>query len=302
MFNYVFLAFKPVVDGFSHCRPLISIDDTHVYGKYDIKLLIVVAVDANGQIFPLAFAICANESQETGILSSVENLPAWQEPYAYHRYCVRHFKANFQKAYPNKDLHDLMWMEATDHQQHKFRMHMEYIRQEDEAAYRWLMRHDPEKWTLHADGGRRWGTLTTNVSESFNGLLKSIRGLLVTAMVRLSFKQMAEKFVERSEAATSLMEKGVEFMPDCYREQLQFLHNMCLRQREVQKESDRIIADLRAKLKEVGEEKWKTQWNCDAQKELQEKYKRELAEVKAKLKEYETSYLTEKSKRYSHII
>ncbi|XP_070035346.1 uncharacterized protein [Nicotiana tomentosiformis] len=110
------------IDGFPHCRPVISIDGTHVYGKYDIKLLIAVAVDANGQIFPLAFAICANKSQETwtlflnhlkehvvkqhseiclisdqhgGILSSVENFPAWQEPYAYHRYCVRHFKANF---------------------------------------------------------------------------------------------------------------------------------------------------------------------------------------------------------------
>ncbi|XP_070035610.1 uncharacterized protein [Nicotiana tomentosiformis] len=120
--NYVFWAFKPAIDGFPHCRPVISIDDIHVYGKYDIKLLIAVAVDTNGQIFPLAFAICANESQETwtlflnhlkehvvkkrsviclisdrhgGILSSVENLPAWQEPYAYHCYCVRHFKANF---------------------------------------------------------------------------------------------------------------------------------------------------------------------------------------------------------------
>ncbi|XP_070014873.1 uncharacterized protein [Nicotiana sylvestris] len=68
MFNYVFWAFKPAVDGLKHCQPLISIDDTHVYGKYDIKLLIAVTVDANGQIFPLAFAICANESQETWML------------------------------------------------------------------------------------------------------------------------------------------------------------------------------------------------------------------------------------------
>ncbi|XP_070013115.1 uncharacterized protein [Nicotiana sylvestris] len=122
MFNYILWAFKPAVDGFSHCRTLISIDGTHVYGKYDIKLLIAMAVNANGQIFPLAFAICANESQEMwtlflnhlkehvvkqlfgiclisdrygGILSSVENLPTWQEPYAYHHYYVRHFKANF---------------------------------------------------------------------------------------------------------------------------------------------------------------------------------------------------------------
>ncbi|XP_070035567.1 uncharacterized protein [Nicotiana tomentosiformis] len=171
------------IDGFPHCRSVISIDDTHVYGKYDIKLLIIVAVDANGQIFSLAFAICANESQEMwtlflnhlkehvvkqhsgiclisdrygGILCSVQNLPACQEPYAYHRYCVRHLKANFQKAHPNKDLHDLMWMTATEHQEHKFRRHMESIRQEDERAYSWLMQHELDKWTLHADGGRRW--------------------------------------------------------------------------------------------------------------------------------------------------
>ncbi|XP_070049502.1 uncharacterized protein [Nicotiana tomentosiformis] len=206
IFKYVFWAFKLAIDDFLHCRPVISIDDTHVYGKYDIKLLIVVAVDANG-------SICLISDRHCGIISSVDNFPAWQEPYAYHRYCVRHLKANFQKAHPNKDLHDLIWMATTNHQEHKFRRHMESIRQEDEAAYRWLMRHKPEKWTLHADGGRRWEIVTTNMSESFNGLLKSARRLPVTAMVRMSFKEMAGRFVERAAAATSLMERGVEFMP-----------------------------------------------------------------------------------------
>ncbi|XP_070002522.1 uncharacterized protein [Nicotiana sylvestris] len=210
IFRYVLWVFKPTIDGFVHCRLVISIDDTNVYGKYDIKLLIVVAVYANGSIFPLAFAIYANEIQETwtlflnhlkehvvrhrsgiclisnrhgSILSSVQHFPAWQEPYAYHCFCMRHLKANFQKAYPNKDLHDLMWMAATDHQECKFRRLMESIRQEDEGAYRWLIRHELDKWTLHADGGRLWGILTTNVLESFNGLLKSAHGLHVTAMV-----------------------------------------------------------------------------------------------------------------------
>ena len=44
---------------------MISIDGTHVYGRYDIKLLIAVGMDANGSIFPLAFAIAANESNKT---------------------------------------------------------------------------------------------------------------------------------------------------------------------------------------------------------------------------------------------
>ncbi|XP_059310764.1 uncharacterized protein LOC132062149 [Lycium ferocissimum] len=57
IFDFVFWAFKSCIDGFAHCRHVISIDGTHVYGKYDIKLLIAVGIDANGAIFPLDFAI-----------------------------------------------------------------------------------------------------------------------------------------------------------------------------------------------------------------------------------------------------
>ncbi|XP_075091684.1 uncharacterized protein LOC142171874 [Nicotiana tabacum] len=63
IFRYVIWPFKPSIDGFVHFQSVISIDDTHVYGKYDIKMLIAVGIDANGQIFSLAFAICANKSQ-----------------------------------------------------------------------------------------------------------------------------------------------------------------------------------------------------------------------------------------------
>ncbi|XP_070028696.1 uncharacterized protein [Nicotiana sylvestris] len=135
IFRYVLLAFKPAIDGFVHCSPVIFIDGTHVYGKYDIKLLIDVAVDVNGQIFPLAFSICANESEEKWMLFL--NHLKQHETYAYHRYCVRHLKASFQKKYPTKELHDLMWMAATEHQQCKFRRRMEAIRQLDERAYNW---------------------------------------------------------------------------------------------------------------------------------------------------------------------
>ncbi|XP_060183036.1 uncharacterized protein LOC132612991 [Lycium barbarum] len=65
IFNYVFWTTKPCIDGFTHCRPVISIDGTHVYGVYDIKLSIAVGMDANGSIFPHAFVIAVNESNET---------------------------------------------------------------------------------------------------------------------------------------------------------------------------------------------------------------------------------------------
>ena len=37
-FNYVFWVFGPSIGRFKHCRPMISIDATHLYGKYKGKL------------------------------------------------------------------------------------------------------------------------------------------------------------------------------------------------------------------------------------------------------------------------
>ena len=60
-----FWTFGPCVEGFKHCRPIIQIDGTHLYGKYKGKLLITTSINANGHIFPLAFAIVEEESHDS---------------------------------------------------------------------------------------------------------------------------------------------------------------------------------------------------------------------------------------------
>ncbi|KAH0773349.1 hypothetical protein KY290_010486 [Solanum tuberosum] len=230
VFNYVFWTFKSCIDEFVFCRPVISIDGTHVYGKYDIKLLIAIATDGNGSILPLAFAIVANESMETWslfldhlhlhvvkgrsdvalisdrhceILLSVYNSPNWAAPFGFHRFCLRHLKANFLKKFKNVILNNLLWETANHCQEKKFLEKMEMIKEINPEAYVWLMKNDLDKWTLHRGGGRRWGMLTTNSSDSFNGLLKSARGLPVTAMGfdRIGYQaweHMAPEFSVRS--------------------------------------------------------------------------------------------------------
>ena len=64
-FMRVFWTFRPSVEGFKHCRPIIKINGTFLYGKYMGKLLIATTIDANGHIFPLAFAIVKEESQDS---------------------------------------------------------------------------------------------------------------------------------------------------------------------------------------------------------------------------------------------
>ena len=44
---YVFWPFSSCIDGFKYCKPVISIDGTHLYGKFQGKLLVAMATDAN---------------------------------------------------------------------------------------------------------------------------------------------------------------------------------------------------------------------------------------------------------------
>ncbi|KAH0633232.1 hypothetical protein KY284_036018 [Solanum tuberosum] len=64
---------------------------------------------------------------------------------------------------------------------------------------------------MYKDGGRRWGVMTTNVSESYNGLLKKARGLPVTAMVRMTFKALVDRFVERNNLAIALLQSNMSW-------------------------------------------------------------------------------------------
>ena len=56
-FQRGFWAFSSSIKGFTHCRLVLSIDGTHLYGKYKGTLMILMGCDDNNQLFPLAFVI-----------------------------------------------------------------------------------------------------------------------------------------------------------------------------------------------------------------------------------------------------
>jgi hypothetical protein len=59
---FFFFLFGPCIEGFKYYKPLISVNDTHLYGQYAGKLLIVVVFYANNGLFPLAFTIVDEEN------------------------------------------------------------------------------------------------------------------------------------------------------------------------------------------------------------------------------------------------
>ncbi|XP_058733247.1 uncharacterized protein LOC131604849 [Vicia villosa] len=54
--------FRPCVQGFAYCKPILQIDGTWLYEKYKGTLLIAVAQDGNSNIFPVAFALLEGET------------------------------------------------------------------------------------------------------------------------------------------------------------------------------------------------------------------------------------------------
>ena len=63
-------------------------------------------------------------------------------------------------------------------------------------AHQYLKDVPKEKWALTFDKGYRYGVMTTDVSEYFNGVLKSARSLPITAMVKYTWFKLNAYFDE----------------------------------------------------------------------------------------------------------
>ena len=63
LLRYVFWAFATCIAAFRYCKPMISIDGTHLYGNNREVLMIVMVTDANQKVLPLAFAIVDKDSR-----------------------------------------------------------------------------------------------------------------------------------------------------------------------------------------------------------------------------------------------
>ena len=65
-FEYMFLALSPCINGFvSYCRPIIMIDETHLKRKLKGVIFVVVAMDRNVQIYPIAFGFGDGENHQS---------------------------------------------------------------------------------------------------------------------------------------------------------------------------------------------------------------------------------------------
>ncbi|GMP85112.1 hypothetical protein CsSME_00038401 [Camellia sinensis var. sinensis] len=85
---------------------------------------------------------------------------------------------------------------------------MDDIYKLEKNAERWFRRMNPIHWTLCHDGGCRWGILTTNHIEGFNGVLKGARSVPITASVEITFYRLVKYFDEGRTIAENASNRG----------------------------------------------------------------------------------------------
>jgi len=120
-FCHVFWVLGHPIKGFTYCRPLWSIDSTHLFEKYKGCLLIATRVETHGGLYLLAYVsrrrwnrrnldmalvlyllLCTECASRiiTFIFDYMKGLPnalknSWPAPRCHH-YCLRYIRANFK--------------------------------------------------------------------------------------------------------------------------------------------------------------------------------------------------------------
>ncbi|XP_021749052.1 uncharacterized protein LOC110714810 [Chenopodium quinoa] len=240
VFERVFWAFKPSIDGFKHCMPLLSIDETHLYGKYKGTLLVATSVDANFQVFPLAFAIvegentsswswflscirvhvtdreglCVISDRHAGIIAAMTNPDVgFHEPRAFHRFCVRQMASNLRTHVKNNDMRDRFKAAAYQRQEKKLVEDMHYIGEACVKSLEYITDVPFHRWSLFHDAGRRHGICTTNFSETFNNVLKGARFLPIMSLVELTFHRVNKYFNRSRDSSLARRAHGYAYSP-----------------------------------------------------------------------------------------
>ena len=166
LLRYVYWAFAPCIAAFQYCRPVISIDGTHLYGKHKGVLMIAMATNANQKVLPLAFAVVDKESepswgwfleclrtsiehfipnkgiciifdQHKGIKCSIREWSRGPDgtEQVFHRYCLQHVASNFNRHFDNPTLKALALKAGYATHEAKFESIMQTIKEAPRLIY-----------------------------------------------------------------------------------------------------------------------------------------------------------------------
>ncbi|XP_017985321.1 PREDICTED: uncharacterized protein LOC108663931 [Theobroma cacao] len=202
-------------------RPMVTIDATHLKGRFKGVLFVVVCKDANECVYPVVFGIGHVEDEDswTWFLSKLPDAVRCPEntmfisdqhlgikkaiqnayPEAHHGLCDYHLKKNFKNKFKRDDVCMFFTLARDCYKVADFNRHMNQIQQIHLGAHVNLMRIGPEKWARACSPTRRYQIITSNIAECVNSCLKHARQMSITVLIEFIRDMFQLKPINRVE-------------------------------------------------------------------------------------------------------
>lgn len=200
-------------------RPLLIIDAAHLKGKYLGTNLLVVGMDGNNQIIPIATGVCQGETGEawTWFLSKLKECIGERPglaiisdrhysigqacntvfPNSFHGYCCRHLMMNCSLN-GSKKLKAKYWKTCKAYTAEEFDRAISDIRvYRNGTAYNKLLEAGFDKWSRAHCTGNRYNYMTSNSAESINALTRDVRKVPITMLMEWYRKLLQRWFCDR---------------------------------------------------------------------------------------------------------
>ncbi|XP_030478330.2 uncharacterized protein LOC115695405 [Cannabis sativa] len=205
-FKYCFFSLGACRRGFSFCRPVISIDGTCLETKYGGIMLCVVTLDANNQLFPIAFGIVDSENNDSWTYfllklkeaigevhnlvfvsnghQSIEHVIDVVFPDACHCACYHHIAMNVVDKFKTDACNKQIWTVAYTFSKADFDKEFQKVRKMDLVIAAYLEDIGFEKWARPYCMGDRYNVMTSNTAESINIVTEEAKKFLITNLIK----------------------------------------------------------------------------------------------------------------------
>lgn len=207
-FKYLYFALGPSIVAWDNCFPIIVIDGTFLCSTYMGTLLTACAQDANRSIVPLAFAVVDSENEDswTWFFSNLRKSFTVRTgqcivsdrhhaiakgldtifPDVMHGACTYHVLKNIKKRFKKGgvDVKNAYNGVCRAYNLQEFDKHMADLDSIDKRIRPFLENEVTlSKCTRLHGPTSRYATMTSNIAESLNSAIKSIRELPTSTMI-----------------------------------------------------------------------------------------------------------------------
>jgi hypothetical protein len=210
IFQSFYVCFHALKEGFkAGCRQVIGLDGCFFKGAVKGELLCAIGRDANNQMYPVAWAVVEQETNETwkwfiGLLIKDLNInnngAGWvfisdQQkglinamkdylPNAEHRMCARHIYANWRKKHRAHEWQKKFWAVAKAANKQDFNYYKAKLAQETPEGAKDIMKNEPEHWArAFFPVGSMCESIDNNLCESFNHAIVDARFYPIISMM-----------------------------------------------------------------------------------------------------------------------